>query len=105
MDATSIHYQTQEADRLSKKKISMTHSIKAYIDYCFPDDVLDRPAVLDRFLDKWVNTQAGLLWVEMCVEDDSLVIDLSCGFHCLHIPIAVIMETIEKAKEDTYVIR
>jgi len=82
------------------EKTPMTHSVKTYIDYCFPDNVLGRPLVLDRFLDKWVNTKAGPIWVEMCVEDDNLVIDLSVGFHCLHIPIAAIMETIEKAKAD-----
>ena len=81
--------------------LPIKHHVSTFIDFCFPDLPEDRHGCIEKFLDAWANKPADRIWASMCVEDENLVIDLSYGFHCLHIPIKAILHTLEKAKEDT----
>ena len=64
--------------------------IEVWVDYCFADDPLERPFHLHKFVEKYIKADAGGIWASLCIEDDRLVIDISTGFHCLHIPLDVI---------------
>ena len=66
--------------------------LQTYIDYCFADDPLERPFHLHKFIEKYGKEDAGSIWATLCIDDDDLVIDISTGFHCLHIPLKAIDE-------------
>ena len=74
--------------------------IQAWIDYCFADDPLERPYHLHKFMKIYDKDDAGGIWASLCIEDDRLVIDISTGFHCLHIPLKVIDQLRESLRSE-----
>ena len=83
----------------------MNAGINAWIDYCFADEAELRPYHLHNFI-KLYGEDAGRIRVNLCIEsqeevNDTLVIELNAGFHCLHIPMKLIDQLIATKEEGT----
>lgn len=64
------------------------------IGLCFADDPKEHLEMLYALLVFHSKTDgtAGHFKAKMIIEDDSLVIDISKGFHCIHIPFDNILQ-------------
>jgi hypothetical protein len=72
--------------------------VKAHI--CFPNNPNEHMKILKNLLDYYVEVDgiAGEVLVDLIIEDDSLVICVNKGFHCLYIPLEKVTELLEEKK-------
>lgn len=65
---------------------------------CYPDDPYTQAMPVLELMKHYQKTKGGGgdILVNMCVEDDDLVIELNLGFHCLFIPLKELRELIKK---------